>query len=146
MTAIFQATFSDAFSWMKMYKFRSRFHWSLFLRVQLTIFQHCFIIWINVDISYRRIYECVTRPQWVNPSGAEMATFCMYYRFTMAAVALALCVTSWWPSDGMGQVISRYSDDKVVCVLNTFRSWFSKVNLCLIKIIPKNTQVYLSIS
>ena len=39
MAAIFQMTFSNAFSWMKMYEFRSRFHWSLFLRVQWTIFQ-----------------------------------------------------------------------------------------------------------
>ena len=35
MAAIFQTTFSNAFSWMKMYKFRLRFHWSLFPRVQL---------------------------------------------------------------------------------------------------------------
>ena len=41
MAAIFQ-TFSNAFSWMKMYKFRLRFHWSLFPRFQLTIFQHWF--------------------------------------------------------------------------------------------------------
>ena len=32
----------NAFSWMKMYDFRLRFHWSLFLRVQLTISQHWF--------------------------------------------------------------------------------------------------------
>ena len=31
-----------AFSWMKTYKCRLRFNWSLFLRVQLTIFQHRF--------------------------------------------------------------------------------------------------------
>ena len=30
MTAIYQTTFSNAFSWMKMYKFRLRFQWSLF--------------------------------------------------------------------------------------------------------------------
>ena len=36
MDAIFQTTFSKAFSWMKMYEFQLRFHWSLFLRVQLT--------------------------------------------------------------------------------------------------------------
>ena len=42
MVAIFQTTFLKAFSWMKMYKFRLRFHWSLFLRAQLTIFQHWF--------------------------------------------------------------------------------------------------------
>ena len=37
MAAISQTTFSTAFSWMKIYKFRLRFHWSLFQRVQLTI-------------------------------------------------------------------------------------------------------------
>ena len=42
MAAIFQTTFSNAFYWMKMYEFRLRFHWSLSLRAQLTIFQHWF--------------------------------------------------------------------------------------------------------
>ena len=35
-----QTTFSNAFSWMKIYEFRLIFHWILFLRVKLTIFQH----------------------------------------------------------------------------------------------------------
>ena len=35
-------TFSNAFSWMKIYKFRFRFNWSLFLRVSLITFQHWF--------------------------------------------------------------------------------------------------------
>ena len=38
IAAIFQTTFSNAFSWMKMFKFRLRFHWSLCPRVQSTIF------------------------------------------------------------------------------------------------------------
>ena len=42
MAAIFQTRFSNVFSWMKMFKSRLRFHWSLFPRVQLTIFQHWF--------------------------------------------------------------------------------------------------------
>ena len=42
MAAILQTTFSNEFSWMKMYYFRLKFHWSLFPRVQLTIFQHWF--------------------------------------------------------------------------------------------------------
>ena len=42
MDAISQTTFSSVFSWMKMFEFRLQFHWSLFLRVQLTIFQHWF--------------------------------------------------------------------------------------------------------
>ena len=42
MDAISQATCSSAFSWMKILEFRLKFHWSLFLRVQLTISQHWF--------------------------------------------------------------------------------------------------------
>ena len=42
MDAISQTTFSSAFSWMKMFEFRLKFHWSLFQRVQSTIFQHWF--------------------------------------------------------------------------------------------------------
>ena len=42
MAAISQTTFSRAFSWMKMFEFRLKFHWSLFPNVQSTIFQHWF--------------------------------------------------------------------------------------------------------
>ena len=42
MDFISQTTFSSAFSWMKIFEFRLKFHWSLFLRVQLTILQHRF--------------------------------------------------------------------------------------------------------
>ena len=42
MDAISQTTFSNAFSWMKMFEHRLQFHWNLFLRVQLTIFLHWF--------------------------------------------------------------------------------------------------------
>ena len=40
VAAVSQTTFSNAFYWMKMYEFWFRFHWSLFLRLQSTIFQH----------------------------------------------------------------------------------------------------------
>ena len=42
MDAISQTTLSNAFSWIKMCEFRFRFHWSLFLGFELTIFQHWF--------------------------------------------------------------------------------------------------------
>ena len=42
MNNISQTTFSNVFSAMKMFEFRLKFHWSLFPRVQLTIFQHWF--------------------------------------------------------------------------------------------------------
>ena len=42
MAATSQKTLLTAFSWMKLLEFRLKFHWTLFLRVQLTIFQHWF--------------------------------------------------------------------------------------------------------
>ena len=42
IAANFLTTIPNAFSWMKVYKFQLRFHWSLFLRVKLTISQHWF--------------------------------------------------------------------------------------------------------
>ena len=47
--AILQTTVSNAFSLMKMYQFRLKFHWSLFPGVQLTIFQYWFRLWLGVD-------------------------------------------------------------------------------------------------
>ena len=67
MDAISQTTISNTFSWMKMLEFRLKFHWSLFLRVQLTIIQHLFRWWLGADqatshylnqwwLDYQRIY------------------------------------------------------------------------------------------
>ena len=42
MAAISQTTVWNAFSWIKSVLLRFKFHWSLFPRVQLTIFQHWF--------------------------------------------------------------------------------------------------------
>ena len=47
MAAISQRTVSNAFSWMKMYQFRLRFHWSLIPKVQITIFQHWLRYWLG---------------------------------------------------------------------------------------------------
>ena len=38
MGDVFQTTFLNVFSWMKMYWYWLKFHWSLFLGIQLTIF------------------------------------------------------------------------------------------------------------
>ena len=53
MAAIFQTTFSNALSWMKMYEFRLRFHWILFPRVQLTISQHWCRSWLGAGQATR---------------------------------------------------------------------------------------------
>ena len=42
MADISQTTFSNVFSSMKMFEFRLKFHWSLFLSVQLKVVQHWF--------------------------------------------------------------------------------------------------------
>ena len=47
LAAISQTTFSNAFSWMKMNEFYLWFHWSLFLRFELTIFRHWFRPWLG---------------------------------------------------------------------------------------------------
>ena len=49
MVAFSQMTLENPFSWMKMFEFRLNFHWSWFLRVQLTIFQQWFRLWLGAD-------------------------------------------------------------------------------------------------
>ena len=49
MAVILQTAFPNAFSWMKMYEFWIKFHWSLFLRFLLTIFQHWYRWWLGAD-------------------------------------------------------------------------------------------------
>ena len=68
MAAIFQRTFSNTFSWMKMNEFQLKFHWSLFPRVKLTIFKHWFRLWLGADQAMMvslLMHICVTWPQWV---------------------------------------------------------------------------------
>ena len=76
MADISQTTLSNSFSWMKMLEFWLKFHWSSFLRVQLTNIPAVVQI-----IAWRRsgdkplsepvmvslmMHLCVTRPHWVN--------------------------------------------------------------------------------
>ena len=67
MAVIFQTTSLNAFSWMKMYELRLRFHWSLFLSVELTLFHQWFRLWLGAGsatshclnqcwLVHRRIY------------------------------------------------------------------------------------------
>ena len=75
MAAISQTTLSNTFSWMKVWLFRLKFHWSLFLRVQLIISQHWFrlMAWrrpgdkpLSEPLTVRLpTHICTTRPQWV---------------------------------------------------------------------------------
>ena len=75
MAAIPQTTFSNTFSWLKMFNFPLKFHWNLFLWVQLIIFHHWFTQWLGAKQAtshYLNQYWpmlwthiCVTQPQCV---------------------------------------------------------------------------------
>ena len=66
MAAILLMIFSNAFSGMNMFEFRIKFHWSLFVTVQITLGYHWFrewlgterqaIIWGNGGLGYWFIY------------------------------------------------------------------------------------------
>ena len=90
MAAISQTTFWNAFSWMKNFVFWFEFHWSLFVRVQLTIFQHWFRWWLGADQATSHYpnqcwpssltHICGTRGRWVNTlRQREHPRFCRQY-------------------------------------------------------------------
>ena len=72
--AVFFQTFSNTFSWMKMYEFWLTFHWSLFLRainniqalVQIMAWRRPGDKPLSEPVIVRlSTHICVTRPQWV---------------------------------------------------------------------------------
>ena len=79
MAAFSQTTLSNAFSWIKMFEFRLRFHWILFPGIQLTIFQHWFRLWLGAGQAtshylnqwwfvYWRIYASLGLNELTEPS------------------------------------------------------------------------------
>ena len=84
MATIFRTTFSNAFLWMKIYKFWLRFHWNLLPRVQLTnssigsdnglaLVRRQVFIWTNDGLLCWRIYASLslneyTDPAWLSPT------------------------------------------------------------------------------
>ena len=114
MVAIFQTTSSNAFSWIKMYEFRLRFHWSLFLRFQLTISQHWFWNWLGTYqvtshylnqwwLVYQRIYasprltelKCQNRSFIFKQFSAEGSLF---LKGALYIQNISLMYSCMWPS------------------------------------------------
>ena len=59
MAAISQTTCSNAFSWMKVFEFKIKFHWNTFLGVQLTICQHWFRWWLGpIQVTGHFLNQC----------------------------------------------------------------------------------------
>ena len=73
MAAIFQMTFSNGFSLMKMYEFWLIFHWNMFLRIKLSALVQMLACTEQVARHYLNqlwfillMHMCITQPQWVN--------------------------------------------------------------------------------
>ena len=89
MDAISQTTSTNAFSWMKIYEFRVRFHWILFLMFKLAIFQPVIPALVQIMAWYRSgdkplsapmiislpMHICVTWPQWDRPNPILISIF-----------------------------------------------------------------------
>ena len=73
MTAILRMAFSNAFTWMKTFEFQIKFHWNMFLGLQLTINQYWFRKWLGLihkSIPELMLTSCnllydISRRQWV---------------------------------------------------------------------------------
>ena len=86
--AIFQTTFSDAFSWMKTFEFQTTFYRTMFLRMLFTIWQHWFREWLGDEQAKSHYLKqcwyavhthiCVSLPQWVSSSPRCAAYMCIY--------------------------------------------------------------------
>ena len=82
MADISLTTFSNVFSSMKMFGFGLKFRCSLFLWVQLTIFQHWFRLWlgtVQATSHYLMLVSlpthiCVTCPQWLSSINWSLVT------------------------------------------------------------------------
>ena len=111
--AILQMTFSNAFSWMKMFEFQSKFHWNLFPKVQLTITHHWFRKWLGTDqvtshyLNQRWVrsltHKCITWPRWVKESWLSLTR------------VMAWCLTVTKPLLAVEQVpIYHYTESNVM--------------------------------
>ena len=96
MAAIFQTTFWNGFSWMKMFEYRLKFHWNLFLRVQLTIFQHWFRWWLGAVqatshylnqwwLVYRRIYASLGLNELIHVMEIKCHRTCYTYIYPLCS-------------------------------------------------------------
>ena len=86
MAAISQTTFSNAFSWMKFHGFRLIFHWSLFLRFELRIFQHWFRWWLGANQATSHYLN-----QLLSTHMIRVTWVCVINMFTFTGIILCMC-------------------------------------------------------
>ena len=101
MAAIYQTTFSNAFSWMKMYKFRLRFHWSFFFQINNIPAMVQIMAWhwpedklLSEPMMVSLLtHICITRPLWVNSLWPNDAIWQHGSMSTLVQV-MACCLTA----------------------------------------------------
>ena len=114
MNAISQTTFSSAFSWMKIFEFRLKFHWSFFPKGSINIPALVQIM------AWRRsgdkplsepmmvnlpTHICVTRPQWVKKPSSGPQNCCWD--------ACIWCAIIKWILDIIGFPVTSFCQNKV---------------------------------
>ena len=125
--AILQTTFSNAISWMKMFEFRLRFHWSLFLRVELTIIQHWFRSWLGADqatshylnqwwLVCRRIYASLGLNELTDNSPLHNVT-------SFVGITPLISMSPHYQNNTCNSVISSRQSN-AMCVMKLNHHWF----------------------
>ena len=91
IAVIFQTTFSNAFSWMKMHDLRLRFYWNLFLRFKVRINNISGLVqimawhwWSDNSLSEPMMFGllmhiCVIWPQWVKKAAFTTRSLDSYH-------------------------------------------------------------------
>ena len=122
MATIFQTTFWNAFSWMKMFEYRLKFHWNLFLRVQLIIFQHWFRWWLGAVQATSHylnqwwlVYRCIYASLGLNELIHVMEIKChrTYYTYIYP-----LCSEICWGNIKMYYIFSNFCSAEMPLYLN----------------------------
>ena len=116
MATIFQTIFSIAFSWMKMYVLQLKFHWSLFLRVQLTIFQH----WLGWWLGANQVTSHSLNQWW-------LVCWCIYTSLSLNELTTFYSHSEisqdWWNGKGCNQntywiIYTMHTDHSIVGLCN----------------------------
>ena len=126
---IFQTTFSNVFSWMKMYEFLLNLHWSVFQRIQLIISQHWFRWWLGVRQAtshYRNqcwlVYWCIYVSLGLNMFAFSVISRHWNARGCWDSLSWKTILWSfysqyhgcWWPGNARKQDISRHAIDFIL--------------------------------
>ena len=94
--AISQTTHSNTFSWMKMLYFRLKFHWSLFLRVQLTISHHWFRWWLSAGQATSHYLNQWWFVHWCIYASLGLNEFTETLGSTWIECSNITLMSSWW--------------------------------------------------